>query len=73
MTDHDPRLYLPQQLRDSNPGIPWKHITGMRDKVIHDYVGVDVELVWTVTTDLMPTLRGDAQTILNGLAGGGPA
>ena len=65
--------YLPQNLRESHPAIPWKQIAGMRDKVIHDYIGVDVELVWTVATELMPKLRREVQAILDSLPGSRPA
>ncbi len=33
--------------------IPWKEMSGMRDKLIHDYMGVDIEVVWkTIETDI---------------------
>ena len=41
------------QFREQYTDIPWKEITGMRDKLIHDYMGVDTEIVWnTVRTDI---------------------
>jgi uncharacterized protein with HEPN domain len=44
---------LPQTVRDLAPGIPWRAIAGSRDKLIHDYFGVDLVNVWhTVTVDL---------------------
>jgi uncharacterized protein with HEPN domain len=39
----------------------------MRDKVIHDYMGVDVELVWEVAETMVPELKSEAEAILCGL------
>ena len=38
---------LSRGLRGRYPEVPWGDIAGMRDKLIHEYMGVDVELVWT--------------------------
>jgi len=44
---------ISDQFREQYTDIPWKEITGMRDKLIHDYMGVDTEIVWnTVRTDI---------------------
>jgi uncharacterized protein with HEPN domain len=38
------------EFRDRNPGIPWARIVGMRNKVVHDYLSVDYDLIWDVVT-----------------------
>jgi uncharacterized protein with HEPN domain len=46
---------LSEDLRASNPSIPWRQIAGMRDVLIHDYLKVNLSRVWrTVETDLPP-------------------
>ncbi|MBN2444808.1 MAG: DUF86 domain-containing protein [Spirochaetales bacterium] len=49
---------IPENVKGQKPDIPWKQIAGMRDKLIHHYFGVDIQLIWnTVTNDLPHLLR----------------
>jgi uncharacterized protein with HEPN domain len=46
--------HVSNHLKQTYYEIPWKEISGMRNKLIHDYMGVDIEVVWkTVKTDLI--------------------
>ncbi len=47
---------IPEDVRARYPGIPWRRMTGMRDKLIHEYSGVDLEIVWGVVTEELPPL-----------------
>jgi uncharacterized protein with HEPN domain len=48
---------VPKSVQKRYPEIPWREMAGMRDKLTHDYFGVNIRRVWeTVTTDL-PTLQ----------------
>lgn len=48
---------IPEEIRLMSPEIPWKRMAGMRDKLSHEYFGVDLEIVWTVATEELPPLR----------------
>jgi uncharacterized protein with HEPN domain len=39
---------LSKETKEKYPDIPWKDIAGMRDKLIHDYFGVDIDAVWVL-------------------------
>lgn len=48
---------VPEEIRVKYPEIPWKRMAGMRDKLIHEYAGVDMETVWDVTTEELPAIK----------------
>ena len=48
---------LPDEFRQTYSDIEWRAIAGMRDKLIHDYFGVDYALVWDVVTNKIPELQ----------------
>ena len=44
---------IPAELRQKHPDLPWREIAGKRDKLIHEYSGVDLQIVWeTIQSDL---------------------
>ena len=48
---------LSSELKSKHQEIPWKEMAGMRDKLIHDYFGVDIEVIWkTISVDI-PNLK----------------
>lgn len=55
---------MPEELKKQYPAIEWKKITGMRDVLIHDYFGVDYDIVWDVVTTKIPRLRLEVEHIL---------
>jgi uncharacterized protein with HEPN domain len=58
---------LSQGLRSANPALPWQDISGMRDKLIHDYMGVDVETVWLTVREDIPPFKPQVRAILESL------
>jgi uncharacterized protein with HEPN domain len=55
---------VPQSLKDKYPKVPWREMAGMRDKLVHDYFGVNLTLVWLAATDDLPELEGHIRRIL---------
>lgn len=55
---------LPGNLREKYPEIPWKEISGLRDKLIHFYFGIKYELVWQTIKNRLPLLKSSIQNIL---------
>jgi len=49
--------HVPDAIRDKYPAVPWKEMAGMRDKLIHFYMGVKYELVWQTIKDVIPQIK----------------
>ena len=49
--------HVPDSVRIKYPEIPWKDMAGMRDKVIHFYFGVDLEIFWLTITKDIPEIK----------------
>ena len=47
---------IPQGICDRHPQVPWRSMAGIRDKLIHDYVSVNLEVVWKTLTEDLPAL-----------------
>ena len=56
---------LSDRSKSRQPHIPWKQIAGLRDKVIHDYFGINLDIVWAVVEKELPQLRRAVDDLLS--------
>lgn len=57
---------ISQELRQQHPKLPWREMAGLRDVLIHNYFGVDNDIVWNVVEKEVPILKDQITNILNG-------
>jgi len=55
------------QLTGQHPEIPWRHIIGMRNILVHDYFGIDVEVLWNVVENDLPKLKKNIEALIDQL------
>lgn len=55
---------LEEEFQQNNPSIPWKAIYGMRNKIIHDYDGINLKVVWETITEDLPDLLEQLKKIV---------
>lgn len=60
---------LPKDIKKENPDIKWAAIKGMRNRLIHEYFGTDLQLVWDVIKDELPELKNRLEDLNSKLPG----
>ncbi|HKZ94506.1 MAG TPA: DUF86 domain-containing protein [Candidatus Bathyarchaeia archaeon] len=55
---------IPNELKENTPTIEWKKISGLRDILIHEYSGVDLEIIWDIVENKLPELKKQVSQIL---------
>jgi uncharacterized protein with HEPN domain len=48
---------ISKELRNINPQVPWSDMAGMRDILIHDYIDVDIDIVWKTASESIIKLK----------------
>jgi len=55
---------LSEEFRAAHPGIPWRAIVGMRNRLIHAYFDIDTETVWETTTQELPPILNQLRELV---------
>lgn len=58
---------IPLAIKNKYPQIPWKKISGMREKPVHEYFGINIKVVWKTTKDDIPPIKPLIHHILKNL------
>lgn len=55
---------VPESVRSKHPEVDWKKVGGLRDILIHEYFGIDLDIIWDVVQNKLPALEQQVQAIL---------
>jgi uncharacterized protein with HEPN domain len=62
--------HVPAEFRQRHGQVDWRAMAAMRDRLIHDYLGVDYEIVWDAVAQKLPDLEQEMERILQDEANG---
>jgi uncharacterized protein with HEPN domain len=60
---------LSPQLRSDYPDLPWREMSGLRDRIVHDYFGLNHQTIWAVVTQELPQLLPQIEVLADVEAG----
>lgn len=60
---------LPESVTARHPEIEWRRVVGLRNRIVHDYFGLDLEIVWEILQRELPVLKERVTAIQTGDAG----
>lgn len=55
---------LPEEIRDKYPNIDWHRIRGFRNRIVHDYMGIDYKIVWMIKENFLQPMITEIKSIL---------
>jgi uncharacterized protein with HEPN domain len=58
---------VPESIKSQRPDVPWRAIAGTRDRLIHNYFEVDLDIVWRIVQDELPSIVPALESLLLGL------
>lgn len=58
---------LSDSLKAAHPAVPWRQISGFRNILVHNYLGIDLEQVWLIIEQGLPDLQREAEAMLQAL------
>jgi uncharacterized protein with HEPN domain len=60
---------IPESFTSQHPEIKWRRIVGLRNRIVHDYFGLDLEIVWEILEHELPALKENISAIKLGDSG----
>jgi uncharacterized protein with HEPN domain len=61
---------LPDEFYAQHPHIPWPQLAGLRNRIVHEYFGLDLEIIWTILKQHLPILQQQIQSLFDQLTKG---
>ena len=61
--------HIPTEVREANPGIPWRLIIATRNRLIHAYLGIDNDTLWSIIQDDVPVLVDELKKLKDRMTG----
>lgn len=55
---------LPEEIKDKYPSVDWHRIRGFRNRIVHDYMGIDYQTVWLIKENFLPILKKQIDDVL---------